>query len=196
MSASVWNEEVNLGLINEILKVVKVRDKEHKLQPLERRGVIVRKPDTDFSSEVYPCVSIYLMSIKQDNSRLLNNFDKVLVELDKENKTATYKDPLIPFKLLYQLDFWSKYQQDMDDMLKTWLREHPKNFNLEVLDEDGVVQSCNVITEGNIIRSDLISGGKRLFHSAINYTIWVELETNNLYNESIVVDTNVKDNIE
>ena len=76
MSANVWFEEVNTGLINEIHKCVKVKDNKGVLVPLtynpdtpEENAIIVRKPEEDFKIEVFPCVSIYNTSYEHDPIR-------------------------------------------------------------------------------------------------------------------------------
>ena len=59
--SSIWKEEVEIGLINEIFNTVKVRNINGVLVPFEdkKKQVLIRKPEEDFKPEKYPCVSIY-----------------------------------------------------------------------------------------------------------------------------------------
>ena len=59
MSANVWFEEVNVGLIKEIQSNVKYKNENGVLVPLSSKAITIRKPEEEFKSEVYPCVSIY-----------------------------------------------------------------------------------------------------------------------------------------
>ena len=77
MSANVWFEEVNTGLIDEILKSVKVTNSLGAKVPIGEEAVIVRKPEEDFKLEVFPCVSIYNKSYYHDTVR----YDPIPVKL-------------------------------------------------------------------------------------------------------------------
>lgn len=189
MSANVWFEEVNIGLLNEIKDTVRVRNANGVLVALDNKALIVRKPEEDFKLEVFPCVSIYNISYRHDpfryNSQLVN------VGLDEENKVVILEEPALPFNLEYQIDFWSKYQSDMDDMTRTWLLKHFRQFNLKVVDDGGTERTCNCLTSGSVVKSDLVSGGERLFHSIVKLQIWVELDNETRYNKPMIVDRTI-----
>lgn len=63
MSRSIWFEQVNKGLIAEILNTVKVMDSSGALVSLPEKSVTVRKPEDEFKVEMFPCVSIYNLSL-------------------------------------------------------------------------------------------------------------------------------------
>lgn len=193
MSANVWFEEVNIGLIKEIHTHVKIRDEQGVLVPLhydpeapERNAIFVRKPEEDFKSEVFPCVSIYNKSYEHDKIR--HDPIPVILNIDVENKIAEMEEAATAFNLFYQIDFWSRYQTDMDSMTRTWLFKHFRQFNLPVIDDGGVERSCNCMQKGQIVKSDLVLNGERLFHSIANLEIWVELDEEIRYNSPIAVD--------
>ena len=192
MSANVWFEEVNIGLINEIKNTVRIKNATGKLVALEDNAIMVRKPEEDFKLETFPCVSIY--NISYDFDPLRYNPSPVVVVKDMENYFATLEDSAVPFNLSYQLDFWSKYQTDMDCMTRTWLNSHFHQFNLKVVDDGGTERTCNCLAQGSVIKSDLVSEGERLYHSIIKLLIWVELDNEMSYNMPIAkgIDTSIR----
>ncbi len=66
--------------------------------------------------------------------------------------------------------------------------KHFRQFNLDVVDDGGTERSCNCLRQGRLVKSDLVSGGERLFHSVIIYHIWVELDSETRYNKPMVVE--------
>lgn len=189
MSANVWFEEVNTGLLSEIKDTVRVRNANGVLVALEDKALVVRKPEEDFKFEVFPCVSIYNLNYRHDPLRY--NPAPVKVGEDLENKQIILEDPAVPFSLNYQIDFWAKYQTDMDCMTRTWLMKHFRQFNLKVVDDGGVERSCNCLAQGSIVKSDLTLNGERLFHSLIKLQIWVELDDETRYNKPMVVERSI-----
>lgn len=184
MSANVWFEQVDTGLLKEIRDTVRVKNSKGVLVPLDDNAVIIRKPEEDFKIEKFPCVSIYNLSYKFDPVRY--SPEPVLVRKDIENHVATMEDTAVPYNLYYQLDFWAKYQDDMNTMTMRWLLKHFRQFNLTVKDDGGVERSCNCIIADEPKKSDLVLGGERLFHTIISYRIWVELDDETRYNVPIV----------
>lgn len=189
MSANVWFEEVNIGLLKEIKDTVRIKDANGVLVELPDEALVVRKPEEDFKFETFPCISIYTRNYRHDPLRY--NPTPVVVGQDEENATITLEDSAVPFNLDYQIDFWSKYQEDMDTMTRTWLTSHFRQFNLSVIDDGGTERTCNCLAKGSVIKSDLVRGGERLFHSIVNIQIWVELDGENRYNKPMVVDRDI-----
>lgn len=189
LSANVWFEEVNTGLIEEIKSTVKVKDAHGVLTALGDDNIVIRKPEEDFKIEVFPSVSIYNVTYRHDPVRY--NPNPVVVSRDKENNTMLLEDPAVSFNLSYQLDFWAKYQTDMDSMTRTWLLKHFRQFNLKVIDDGGTERSCNCVTKGNVVKSDLVQNGNRLFHSIVNLQIWVEIDDETRYNKPMVVTRDI-----
>ena len=181
MSANVWFEEVNTGLIKEIRDSVRIKDRKGCLVPLDDKAIVVRKPEEDFKFEVFPCVSIYNSTFYHDPLRY--NPTPVKIGEYKEENLAIMEEPAIPFVLNYQIDFWAEYQVDRDTMIRTWLMKHFRQFNLDVLDDWGVDRSCNCLKQGSVVNSDLVRNGERLLHSIIKYQIWVELDEEIRYNK-------------
>lgn len=186
MSASVWFEEVSTGLLEELFNTVRIKDVSGVLVPLPRKAFIVREPEEDFKFETYPCVSIYNLDYRHNPLRYLPF--PVAVGNDKEHHLVTLEDHAVPFDLNYQIDFWSKYQTDMDDMTRTWFLKHFRQFNLPVIDSGGNQRTCNCNITQNIYRSDLIEDKERIFHAFAKYRIWVEIDEETSYNASMVTE--------
>lgn len=189
MSANVWFEEVNIGLLEEIKNTVRVKNSKGVLKALKDEALLIRKPEEDFKLEVFPCVSIYNLSYKHDPVRY--NPSPVIIEEDEKNKVVVMEDSAVPFNLDYQIDFWAKYQEDMDCMTRTWLSKHFRQFNLKVVDDGGVERTCNCLIQGSVAKSDLVLNGERLFHSIIKYQIWVELDDETRYNKPMVIQRSI-----
>ena len=189
MSANVWFEEVNIGLLEEIKNTVRVKNSKGVLKALKDEALLIRKPEEDFKLEVFPCVSIYNLSYKHDPVRY--NPSPVMVGEDEKNKVVVMEDSAVPFNLDYQIDFWAKYQEDMDCMTRTWLSKHFRQFNLKVVDDGGVERTCNCLIQGSVAKSDLVLNGERLFHSIIKYQIWVELDDETRYNKPMVIQRSI-----
>lgn len=182
MSANVWFEEVNTSLLKELKDTIKIKDSNGVLVPLEDNAFVIRKPEEDFKFETFPCVSIYNLSYYHDTIR----YNKEPVKVGVEENSVVMEESAVPFNLSYQIDFWSRYQTDMDTMTRTWLFSHFRQFNLSVVDDGGKERSCNCLMQGSVVKSDLVENKERLFHSIIKYLIWVELDSETRYNEPIV----------
>ena len=184
----IWKEEIDVGLIEELFNTIKIRNADGVLVPLEskQKQVLVRKPEEAFKPEKYPCVSIYNVSDSFSHERYNPNQKKVFKEgkMYLENSAVTYD-------LKYQLDFWARYQTDMNDMTREWLMKHFRQFNLLVQDSAGNDVYVNCLMDGQPKKSDLMSGGKRLFHSIISYVMWVEIKDETPYNVSVATKVNI-----
>ena len=191
--ARAWIDDVDEALLKEIGGCVKVYDKWGNEIDLPEEGLIIRRPENDYRIETYPSVSIYNISAVHSRIRQLDQ--KMDVVFDHSNAKSYFYKSGVPFDLSYQIDFWSKYKQDMNLMLKTWLLKHYRQFNLVIENDEGY--SCNVLQEGRIVKSDLLEDDERLYHSIIYYMIWVEIADETLYNENIVerVDIDIQSSI-
>lgn len=190
MSKSVWFEEVDTALLKKIQSVVKVRDSDGSLVPVP---VSVRKPEEDFKIEQYPCMTIYNMYSQFDKIRSDDNIE-VVVDRDFDKHTMTLERPAQPYNLYYQIDFWAKYQLDMNQMTRTWLASTGRDFNLDVLDMSGEKRSSFVLMTDSLKKSDLLSGNERIYHSMISYRIYVELDEEIRREESMASSIDIKVN--
>ena len=171
-SESVWFEQVDIALIEYIKGIVKLVDKNGTLSPVP---VKIRKPDEDFKIEVYPSITLYNLYSMRDEVRYYP--DSVVVERDEVNNKLIEERGAIPYSLIYQLDFWSRQQSDMNDMTRLWLGHHPDRcFNLPVKDMSGNDRSSFVLMTDDLKKSDFLAENDRTFHSVLTYRIWVEID--------------------
>ena len=186
---SIWKEEVDTGLINEIFNTVRVPNAKGVLIPLasKEKQVLIRKPEEDFKPEKYPCVSIYNTGDNFSSERY--NPNKIKKRMS--SGIITLEDSAVPFDLTYNIDFWARYQTDMNAMTKEWLKRHFRQFNLLVIDDGGNEVYVNCLKVSNPRKSDLMSGGERLFHTIISYRIWVEIKDETQYNTNVATKVNI-----
>lgn len=189
MSANVWSEEVERGLKQEILNTVFYLTDTGIKAPLTEDMVFVRDPEEDLREEQIPCVTITPLYNRFDARRY--NPNPVIMSRNDEENLLTMQDSAVPFNLFYQIDFWSRYKEDINLMTSTWLRNHFRQFNLKVVDDGGTERSSNVIVNESLRESDLLKNQKRLFHSIISYVIWVELDDEVGYNVHMVAERNL-----
>lgn len=171
-SESVWFEQVDTAFVELIQSKVYIENSVGELQSVP---VSIRKPEEDFKIESYPRITLYVIGAERDNIRYFP--DKLVVSRDYNEGITVQEDCAIPYKLKYQMDFWSTYQTQMNSMTRQWLGAFPdRDFNLRVLDMAGNERYCHVITKGNIQKSDLLDGDRRIYHSILTYDVWVELD--------------------
>ena len=190
MSANVWFEEVERGLKEEILRTVEYLTPAGVKEPVSKEMVFVRDPEEDLREEEIPCVTITPIMNRFDPRRY--NPNPVVINRDTKNNTVHMQESAVPFNLTYQIDFWSRYRDDMNIMTSSWIKKHFRQFNLPVVDDGGVVRSSNALIYENMRPVDLMRNQKRLYHSIISYVIWVELDDEVGYNVSMVADRVVK----
>ena len=152
--------------------------------------VFVRDPEEDLREEEIPCVTITPIMNRFDPRRY--NPNPVVINRDTKNNTVHMQESAVPFNLTYQIDFWSRYREDMNIMTSSWIKKHFHQFNLPVVDDGGVVRSSNALIYENMKPVDLMKNQKRLYHSIISYVIWVELDDEVGYNVPMVAERIVK----
>lgn len=183
MSESVWFEQVDSALMKLLRTVIQIDGKPVK--------VVIRKPDEDFSEEDYPIVSIYNLNDRFSKERY--SPEPVVVYRDVNSNQLVIEESALPYDLFYQIDFWANLQSDMNSMTKQWKSYSKRWFNLDVVDESGKPRSCFVLSQNDFNKSDLLSGGKRLFHSFGTYKVQVEIDDNIQTEVPVVTTVEVKD---
>lgn len=189
MSANVWFEEVEKGLKEEILNTVFYLSPTGIKTNVTEDMVFVRDPEEDLREEQIPCVTITPLFNRFDPRRY--NPNPVIMSKNEEENLLTMQDSAVPFNLTYQLDFWSRYKEDINLMTGSWLKKHFRQFNLRVIDDGGTERYSNVLLNESMRESDLLKNQKRLFHSLISYVIWVELDDEVGYNVHMVAERNL-----
>lgn len=184
MSETVWFEQVDTALIDFISNIVKIEDSDGVVRPVP---VQVRKPDEDFKVEVYPSVTIYNLYSILDKDRIDDRY--IRKSIDEKKFEVTLERTAIPYNLFYQIDFWAKYQTDMNAMTRLWIGNTGRDFNLSVKDMSGTDRSCFVLNTDKLVKSDFIDGTDRVFHSSMTYRVYVEVDENIQVVKPVVITT-------
>lgn len=170
MRADVWYEEVDRALIKFIKEHIQVVDrKTKKYVPV---NAIVRNPQEE-SQIKNPCVTIYHYGEYQDRFRY--DWRDQVVSKDTSRGTAIMEESAKPYNMLVQIDFWSDYQKEINDMTKQWCSSFDYQGYLEVVDSSGETRYCTVNKKG-FNKQDYNDTGERQFQRTYNYEIWVELD--------------------
>lgn len=172
-SESIWLEQVDEAFVQYL----------NNLMQLDIGGVLtkvpvtVRKPEEDYKIEIYPSITTYTYEIKQDVVRYQPSPVRIPPPLGSPiTAIATFEKSAKPYSLLYQIDLWSKYQQQMNSMLELWMGSFWKDFNLPVFDMGGNKRDCYVYSNQSVVKADLLDGNTRIFHSILNTRIYVEID--------------------
>lgn len=188
--STIWYEEVDKGFVEEILKCVKYVDRNTgKPVPLPIDNIILTKPEDEYKDEVYP--SVHISHLFESHDKIRYNPNQLIVGRNYEENVAQMKDSPVPFSLFYQLDFYSKFQTDINTMTSSWLKKHFRQFNLKVTDSDGDEVTINVMVNENMKSADYLEGYERIYRRIISYRIWVELDDEIIYNVPMVKDVSV-----
>lgn len=177
INTSVWFEQVDTALITLIQSKILVKG-----APV---NATVRKPEKEFSISVFPSVTVSSLSAKYAPMRDNPNHVSIL-SVDNDDHTAVIEERAIPYDLSYQIDFWSKYQADMNDMTMQWLGILMPSFPLPLHDYSGADRVANCFAIEPMKKKDFLEGNDRYYHSFITYKIWVEVDLGNTRTVPIV----------
>jgi len=167
-NSTVWNEQICRGFLTALTANVKVRGSNNTLVPVT--NIVVSKPELAFNFDRMPAVTIRNYDVKR---AVVNQMgvEPTYENYDTENGTVEYTNQPLKFWLYYQIDFWSEFQEDMDNMMLTWLKVMPDvGGKLTVLDTDNVSQtvSCSLIGMAVLDSTD---SQQRLFRRALSYKV-------------------------
>lgn len=187
LKGSVWNEQVDIGLLNLIKKVVKYTDENgDKVTP----SVLVRNPEGEFQIKTFPSVSIFnynqVFAKNRHNEQTLPPR-----KYSEDGKSIILEKPALPYDLFYQVDFWSEYQTDINDMTRTWLANVEPRTTLEVVDTEGNTRHC-VMYLVDMANVDEKEGNVNIFRRAYSYRIWVELDEREPTTQRVVAEREIR----
>lgn len=166
---SVWLKEVDTALVKLISDTITVPD---ELGIPQKVDVIVRDPEKEAKLTNFPCVSIYNYNQKKATDRM-DTQSKVIVKYETEDKKTVLVDSVAkPYYLFYQIDFYAKYQTDIDEMTRQWLGLTDLHFLLEVRDTKNNKRQC-VVDELDYRYSN---ARKSIHQRSYSYRVWVELD--------------------
>ena len=189
MAGSVWLKEVDTALLKLIPTIVKYYDENDELVS---PAVMVRNPEGTYKIEEFPSVSIFNYNQVFASERY--DREEVLTKRDIERKVAVLEKSALPYYLYYQIDFWAKYQEDINEMTRRWLGFIPRNFVLEVKDTEGNIRHCNMELV-DFANADYVKGDERIFHRVYSYRIWVELDEGYEKEYPVVIECEIRRNL-
>lgn len=177
---SIWYKEVDTALIELIQSTVTYDGK-----PIY---AYIRSPELPFKKidNIYPSISFSPLYSRPSKDRDDPNLHYIRV-----GSTATdaiMEKTASPYTLTYQIDFWSKYREDMDNITKQWLFLYSNYFNLPVKDASGNASSCFARTKDTIRAMNILDNEGNIFHSMQTLTIEVSIDLGLQITEKIVTD--------
>lgn len=180
MNESVWLGQIAEALISFIRETVTVKG--------EPVTAFVRKPEEEFVSLKYPCVSIQHLVSSQHQMR--HDFGSGLIADRTQHKVDMY-DPIIPFSHVYQIDFWAKYQSQLDEMTYNWLSKVKFDTNVKAKTVAGNEVSFLMLQEYGLRRLDFLEERERLFRAMMSYTIYTDIDTREITEIPTITETEV-----
>lgn len=168
-----------------------------------RVPVTYHQPEGEFIPEFQDSlVTFFLYDLRLDTERLQSDFDLVVAEDDVAN-TVTVKEIPLPYRLYYQIDLWSEWNEDMEAMIPQLLLQFPPRTNLSIPSEDGpydyfmeLVQYKNA--DGELRPQANKDTSSRIFRTLFRYCIYAELDSGKVrtYNRVLSVEPNTQPNVE
>jgi len=187
---TIWKAEVEDGLLSFIGQYMTVRV-EGVVTPVKAH---VREPDETLKHEQFPCMTVY-GTFDRENvmRRQYDRFHSLIVNRDKEKFRAVVEKPPHPIDSHYQIDFWSLSNRQMNDMTRKWLDMCLRFFNLDCRDVSDNLRNIFCCQQGDLKKADYFDRERkvRVFHSIIDYRIWVEIYERGSYTVPIVKEGGV-----
>lgn len=167
-NSTIWNEQICTGFLEALQQNVKVRGRSGTLEPVQ--NVVVMKPEIGFDKDLLPAITIRNYDVRR---AVVNQMGKLPTyeNYNTENGTVEYTKQPLKFWLYYQIDFWAEYQEDIDNMLISWISVMPdKGGALKVrnFDNEEVTTPCSLITMTALDGTDT---DKRLFRRCLSYRV-------------------------
>lgn len=172
MNQSLWFEQIDTAWVDYLKSHVKVKDSSGNLVAVPVR---IRKPDEDFRVEEYPCVTVYNLFTMSAPIRYYP--DKVVVSRNSANNTCVMEDAAKTFDLMYQIDFWSTLQVDMNEMMAHWMAHYWRMFQMPAKDASGADVFCTVLERDAARKMDLFEANeRRVFRTSFTYRVYGYLD--------------------
>lgn len=188
--STIWYESLDKGLKEEIINSIKCLDKETgEVINLPSNHVFFVRPEDEYKEEVYPSVHVTHLFEKHDKVRY--NPNQMVVTRNIKEGTVGVKNHPVSFTIYFQLDFYSKYQTEINLMSSTWLQSHFRQFNLNVIDSDNDEVTVNALSYEDMKSQDYMDGYDRIYRRIVSYKVWVELDSDVVENKPMVTNINV-----
>lgn len=162
--ADVWYPQINLALKKLIQQNVFINQDGFK-KPIP---VQLRFAEEKFTLKP-PCCTLFAYDEKIDKFRYPNNVE-LLTDIDKEKGTAIIRKPAKPFSIYIQVDFWSDYLLEVEDMCIQWNRFMAYRNGIIIPDSEGVPQKIDIYNV-NFRKGDILDADERQFQRTYCYLI-------------------------
>lgn len=162
-SDTIWNKEIYNGFKQLLQKIYG-----------EKFNVVICKPDEDFKIEEFPCAVLQIPTYKFSIDRW-SKIDRYVAGRDENNNYVIDSTPL-PFDVYLQMDFYTKFQDDIDTLQIKWLSKFGRDLMLEVETRGGKPSSVLVLPEGGAKRLDEVTGKERLFRLVQNFRVFARID--------------------
>lgn len=171
----IWVREVNSALLNHI-KTLMDNLVDYHGNPVKPK-VIMRRPNTDITTEQYPVVTVSSLQYGEDILHSDVNSRNIRME---GNSTIVKSDVSPTYRFNYQIDFWTDTPLHLDSMTLAWVKEHPrKHSTLTVVDPLGEKEQVCRFTQKSVRSMDFVdSRGKNIYRNVLIYDILVTVDLN------------------
>ncbi|MBQ3420672.1 MAG: hypothetical protein IJH34_03190 [Romboutsia sp.] len=184
----IWVREVNSALLNHI-KTLMDNLVDYHGNPVKPK-VIMRRPNTDITTEQYPVVTVSSLQYGEDilhsdvNSRDMQREGNVCVKVRDISPTYRFK---------YQIDFWTENPLHLDSMTLAWATEHHrKHSTLTVVDSLGKEEQVCRFTQNSVRSMDFVdSRGKNIYRNVLIYDILVTVDLSKQTEYKVATDLSI-----
>ena len=162
---SLWIEQIDKALLTTF--------KQHYANVFCTKDIkcVIRAPEKEFNESDCPCISIYCVSSEDDKDRMMSQVQRTETI---DNSLCICENPQ-PKELTYHIEFWSNYQSDMVKMTLDF-EAFLKNRVIKAINASGDEVPCYYDTTKDIVRSDFVKNGKRLFHATAILSVKGEID--------------------
>lgn len=165
MNGSVWYKEVDTALLTLIPTILTIG--------VTAIPVYITNPEREYVVSVYPSCSVSKHPEEFATARF-NNVSEV-VSTNPTEFTCEVEEPAKPYNLIYQINIWTEYLVDSDELTRKWQGKIGKDYVLTVEDTEGNTRYCKVKLR-DVVNSPEGDEGEIMYHNIFIYEIWVELD--------------------
>ena len=199
MSETIWKAEAEAGLVAFIKQYMTLEGK-----PV---NAFVRLPDEDLKEEIFPCMSVFnIFDVPNEYRRQRSRFIPHLMHRNYDKGEAIMTKQPLPVDALYQIDFWSFSNRQINEMTNKWMDMCEGYFNLDCEDVSSNLRNifCRQVSN---MRSQSMGHGSlrnssygqydqarrvRVFNSSIDYRVWLEIFEKNTFTRRIVTEVSFR----
>jgi hypothetical protein len=165
---SVWHREINKALISTLTGIQCI----NTLGVKTNVPIIPRYPEKEYKIETFPSITFAPMD-ERFMSKLFSEQLRYVSSVDANNM-GTYEQQIKPYRFQYQIDLWSNFQSDMDDMTMQFNDLIGEHSILPTISNTGETYSSPIDRIGGNTRLEEHiedTTNQRIFHTIYIYNI-------------------------